>query len=169
MTRGLDPSSCRDSLSRLLGDEYSLLIQLQRQLVREHVLLSNGDIDGLEAAGSERQSCVAALLKLEDERLALCRMLGHSPNLKGLETLLLWCDPQGLLRQPLQDCTDLAGRCKEQNTRNGMLVNARLQRVSGVLGLLTTNDAAPATPVYGRKGNAFATPAPTGRMLSFSA
>ena len=169
MTRNIDPSAYRDSLSRLLGDEYSLLIQLERQLVREHGLLSKGDIEGLESVGSERQACVAALLKLEDERLGLCRMLGHSPDLKGLETLLRWCDPQGLLRQPLQDCTDLAGRCRDQNTRNGMLVNARLQRVSGVLGLLTSNEASPATPIYGRKGNAFAAPSSAGRMLSFSA
>ena len=169
MTRNIDPAFCRDTLGRLLGDEYSLLIQLERQLVREHGLLAKSDIDGLEAAGSERQTCVAALLKLEDERLGLCRMLGHSADLKGLEAMLLWCDPQGILRQALQDCTDLAGRCKEQNTRNGMLVNARLQRVSGVLGLPTSNDSTPASSVYGRKGNAFAAPAGAGRMLSFSA
>jgi flagellar biosynthesis/type III secretory pathway chaperone len=169
MTRGIDPSVCRDTLGRLLSDEYSLLIQLERQLVREHALIGKGDIDGLEAVGGERQACVAALLKLEDERLGLCRMLGHSPDLNGLETLLRWCDPQAILRQALQDCTDLAGRCRDQNTRNGMLVNVRLQRVSGVLGLLTSNDATPASSVYGRKGNAFAAPTTAGRMLSFSA
>ena len=169
MIPGIDPHTTRDSLSRLLGEEYTLLIRLERQLQREHELLAKSDIDGLDAAGNDRQGCVAALLKLEDERLGLCRMLGKSPDLAGLESVLLWCDPQGTLRQPLQDCTDLAGRCRDQNTRNGMLVNAKLQRVSGVLGLLTANDASPAAPVYGRKGNAFAPPQASGRLLSYSA
>ncbi len=169
MNAAIDPALCRDSIARLLSDEAQWLVLLEQQLTREHKLITDDDVDGLQEAGVARQSCVSKLVRIEDERLSICRQLGQSADVVGLQAILGWCDPQGSLQPALQNTTQLATRCREQNTRNGMLVSARLQRISGVVSLLNSNADAPRTNVYGRSGgnNGYATA--TGRMLSFSA
>jgi flagellar biosynthesis/type III secretory pathway chaperone len=167
MTPNVEPAHCRDSLGKLLADEAALLATLEVQLNREYQMLSDNDVDGLEAAGNERQACVAKLLKVEDERRALCRMFDQPADLKGVETLIAWCDPQAQLLPALRECAERATRCRDQNVRNGVLVGARLQRVSNMLGML--NGSGSETQVYGRTG-AGATPSPrAGRMVSASA
>jgi len=169
MNAAIDPALCRDSISRLLADEAQWLTLLEEQLALEHTLITDDDVDGLQESGTARQSCVSKLVRIEDERLSICRQLGQSADVVGLQAILSWCDPQGSLQPAMQNTTQLATRCREQNTRNGMLVSARLQRISGVVSLLNSNADAPRTNVYGRSGgnNGYATA--TGRMLSFSA
>ena len=169
MNAAIDPALCRDSISRLLADEAQWLSLLEEQLALEHTLITDDDVDGLQESGTARQSCVSKLVRIEDERLSICRQLGQSADVVGLQAILSWCDPQGSLQPAMQNTTQLATRCREQNTRNGMLVSARLQRISGVVSLLNSNADAPRNTVYGRSGgnNGYATA--TGRMLSFSA
>jgi len=167
MNTNVDPTLCRDHLGRLMQEESSLLAQLEAQLLREYQLLSDNDVDGLDAAGNTRQACVSQLLKVEDERLALCRMLGKPADLKGIEALLTWCDPQASLLPALRDCSERATRCREQNVKNGILVSARLQRVSSLLGLL--NDTGAEKQAYGRSGASGSSAPRAGRLLSASA
>jgi len=163
----IDPALCREQLGRLLDDEVATLGQLETQLQREHAMLTANDVDGLEAAGNDRQACVSKLLRIEDERRSLCRLFGKPGDLKGVESLLTWCDPAGGLLPALRDCTDRASRCRDQNLRNGALVNARLQRVSNMLGMLDAGTGSSRT--YGRQG-ANATPTPrAGRSFNASA
>jgi flagellar biosynthesis/type III secretory pathway chaperone len=163
----MDALACRSQLERLLRDETTLLQVLEQQLDAEHALLKANDIEGLEQAGGARQDTVTRLLRLEDERRQLCRLLGKGADPAGVSALLKWCDPQGALSGSYANCAAQALRCREQNDRNGALVAARLQRVSSMLGALTP--AGPAAGLYGPRGAATTGKTATGRVLTTSA
>lgn len=167
-TPSIDAGQCKSHLATLLADESALLALLDTQLRREHQLVTDNDVEGLEAAGRERQNCVGQLLKVEDERKALCHMLGQAADARGVEALLAWCDPQAELLPALRRCTEQATLCRDQNLRNGALVNARLQRVSSMLGMLNVSTAE--RSVYGRNGAGSVPPgAHAGRLVATSA
>lgn len=132
----MEAAHCRDSLDQLLSDETRSLGELKTLLAQEHELILKNDITGLERAGSARQRCVAALVQVEMERRSLCRALGRSEDHHGLESLLAWCDAGGTLKRRWLECAELAGCCREQNDRNGMLVNTRLKRIESMLNAL---------------------------------
>ena len=168
MNTAVDAAQCKVHLASLLADESALLTQLEFQLKREHQLVTDNDVEGLDEAGRERQQCVGQLLKVEDERKALCRMLGQSADPQGIEKLIAWCDPQAQLLPALRQCTDQATRCRDQNLLNGALVSARLHRVSSMLSMLNVADTE--RPVYRRNGFGAAPPGVhTGRLLTTSA
>ena len=88
----MDAALVRDTLGRLLADENAALGEFEALLDREHGALSSRDIDALEALAETRQGNVIRLLKIEDERRALCSLHGYSADLSGLSKLLAWCD-----------------------------------------------------------------------------
>jgi flagellar biosynthesis/type III secretory pathway chaperone len=157
----MDASLCREQLQRMLAVENGLLAKLETLLDTEHAFIADDDIEALEQAGQSRQSCMVELVRLEDERRSLCRMLGKKPDLSGLEELLKWCDPKGSLQAQWKECAERATRCRSLNDRNGIIVTARLKRVEGLLNIVTGRTQAPAT--YGRQG-AYAS-VPVGRMI----
>jgi flagellar biosynthesis/type III secretory pathway chaperone len=161
----VEPHACRAQLARLLTEESALLTQLDRQLQGEHEILSTNDVDRLEQAGAARQDTIARLLRLEDERRNLSRLLGRGADRIDLAAMMAWCDPQGSLAAAQSECTQLAGRCRAQNERNGALVTARLKRVTGMLDMLADNTT-PGT--YQPRATRYAA-APSGRMVSVSA
>lgn len=146
----MDPSICREHLQKLLGEESSALTQLEALLDREHELLLANDVDGLDSTGAARQECVGSLLRVEDERRSLCRMMNVPTDSHGLERLLRWCDPSSSLQRRWADCAERAARCRDHNERNGALVTARLKKVEGLLEVLTGRANQPKT--YGRQG-----------------
>jgi len=146
----MDPTVCREHLNTLLAEEAGLLGTLEALLDREHAVLQTQDVAALNATALERQERIGALAQLEEQRRSLCRLHGHSPDLAGLEKLMTWCDPSGSLISRLRLCAQGAARCRELNDRNGTLVNARLKRVEGLLGVLTGRDQRSMT--YGPKG-----------------
>lgn len=162
---GMDPHACRAQFARLLADEAAVLGELDSQLQREHQFLSTNDVDALELASNTRQQTVAKLLRLEDERRDLCRLLGQNPDKTGLAALVAWCDPTGTLAAAQSSCAQLADRCRTQNERNGALVTARLTRVAGMLDMMGTNSVA---RTYGPR-LAQTSGAPASRMVSVSA
>jgi flagellar biosynthesis/type III secretory pathway chaperone len=145
----MQPDTCREHLQNLLADEAALLLQLEKQLGQEHELLMKNDVDGLDAAGDARQATVASLLRVEDDRRSLCRMLGRSSDVAGIADLLSWCDPAGSLRAAQAQVTERATHCRTQNDRNGALVSARLNRVSGMLQALDPSPASAGTYAAG--------------------
>lgn len=164
----LDPQECRERYARHLADETTLLTQLEVQLQREYELLAANDVEALEAASAVRQQTVARLLRMNEERGALCRIRNLAADSRGFAELLAWCDPAGSLAEAQEKCAIHAQRCRAQNERNGALVTARLNRIGGMLGMLGTADSG---RTYQPPGNA-RTPAsiPTsGRMVSTSA
>jgi flagellar biosynthesis/type III secretory pathway chaperone len=163
----MEPQACLAQLGRMLADETRLLGLLAQQLQREHELLVANDVDGLEQAASARQSSVAALANVDQERRSLCRMLGHGADNAGLLALFRWCDPTGALTSHHAAASRQAQMCREQNDRNGALVNARLLRLNNMLEKLH-GSTLPATYDARSMGRANVS-APTARMLSITA
>ena len=157
----MNASACREHLEKLLTEETGALARLEGLLDKEHEFLLANDIDELERAGEARQACVVDLVRIEDERRSLCRMMNVSADHLGLEKLFLWCDPSRSLKDRIAACGARAGRCRTLNDRNGALVTARLKRVEGVLGVITGRANQP--KVYGRQGT-YETVAPSVRL-----
>jgi flagellar biosynthesis protein FlgN len=146
----VDPRVCREHLERLLVEEASTLARLEELLEKEHQYLESNNIDELERAGEARQSCIMALVAIEDERRSLCRMMNVSVDAVGLDKLLNWCDPSRQMKVRWAACAERAARCRSLNDRNGALVSARLKRVEGMLDVITGRANQP--KVYGSKG-----------------
>ncbi len=123
-----DPTLCREQLATLMAAQNAHLAALEALLMQEYELLQSRDAEGLENAGTARQQCLGHIVRIEDERRALCRATGRSEDTAGLHSLLAWCDPTGLLVPAMQEYGERTRRCREQNDRNGILVNGRLQQ-----------------------------------------
>jgi flagellar biosynthesis/type III secretory pathway chaperone len=163
----MDPKACLAQLANMLAEESRLLGLLAMQLQGEHALLVANDVDGLEQAASARQSSVAALARLDQDRHSLCRALGHGADQTGMAAMLKWCDPAGSLAAAHAGASHQAQLCRDQNDRNGALVNARLNRLNSMLGKLSGN-AAPGT--YASRGVSRGPAAvPAARILSITA
>jgi len=121
-----DSTDCREQLATLMAEQNAQLAALERLLTQEYTLLHTRDAEGLETAGTARQQCISHILRIEDERRALCRAEGRNDDVAGLHDLLAWCDPSGLLMPAMQEYRERTQRCREQNDRNGILVNGRL-------------------------------------------
>jgi flagellar biosynthesis/type III secretory pathway chaperone len=164
----MEPQACLSQLARMLADETNLLAQLAGQLQREHELLVANDVEGLEQAATARQDSVVRLSQLDQERRSLCRMLGYSADQLGLAALLKWCDSRGSLATAHATASRQAQLCRDQNDRNGALVNARLNRLGGMLDMLNGGNAGSRT--YEARGTTRSPAAsPAGRMVSISA
>jgi flagellar biosynthesis protein FlgN len=146
----MDPQTCRAQLDRLIHEETSALSELAILLDREFTHLRDSDVEALGSAMRDRHQCVARILKVDDERRGLCRTLGRSQDLKGLEALLAWCDPHGTLKSAWADCTAAALKCRGLNDRNGAMAGARLQHVQARLNALM--DRRRETVTYGPRG-----------------
>jgi flagellar biosynthesis/type III secretory pathway chaperone len=162
----VDPISCREAFASFITQESETLDELARLLEREHELLVANDVASLEEAIEERQVCMGKLVRIEDERRSMCRMLGRTPDVAGMEQLMAWCDPQGSLKPRWAECSERARRCRELNDRNGALVTARLKRVETLLHAITGKPVE--SPTYGPDGAASSTPR-SGRVLAVEA
>lgn len=158
----MDPVVCRETLDKLISEESSTLDQLVQLLEREHELLVANDVDGLDRAGQARQNCIGTLLRIEDDRKALCRALNVPTDMHGLDRILAWCDPSKQLRRRWAEVGERAARCRGANDRNGALVTARLSRVQGMLDIVTGRAGQP--KVYAKQGG-FQNQPRTGRVL----
>ena len=146
----MEPAAYREHFEKLLAEEAGALTQLETLLDREHELLLANDVDELDRAGQARHVCVGQLVRIEEERRSLCRMLDVPADPPGLKRLLQWCDPSDGLRHRWAECAERAARCRTLNDRNGALVTARLKNVEGILEVLTGRANQP--KVYGRQG-----------------
>jgi flagellar biosynthesis/type III secretory pathway chaperone len=159
----VDPSVCREHLSKLISEETRALTQLEGLLEQEHEHLIANDIEALDRTGDARQVCIGDLIRVEDDRRTLCRMLNMPTDQTGLERMLTWCDSSRTLQVRIADCAERAGRCRNLNDRNGALVSARLKRVEGLLDVVTGRSNQP--KVYGRQGG-YETSARTATVLA---
>jgi len=129
-----DPTLCREQLATLMAEQNAHLAALETLLTQEYELLQARDAEGLEKAGTARQQCIGHILRIEDERRALCRATGRNEDTAGLHSLLAWCDATELLRPAMQEYRERTQRCREHNDRNGILVNGRLQQEARTYG-----------------------------------
>lgn len=146
----MDPQTCRAQMGRLIQEESAALAELAVLLDSEFTHLKGNDVESLSDAMRQRHKCVARILKVDDERRSLCRSLGRPHDLKGLEALMAWCDPQGTLVAAWAQCMRAAGDCRALNDRNGAMAGARLQNVQARLGALI--DGRRETVTYGPRG-----------------
>jgi flagella synthesis protein FlgN len=161
----MDAATCRDQLRRLIGEESDALNELAGILDREHGYLSANDVVSLEGVTRERQRCVARIFRIDQERRTLCRDLGRSEDLKGLEDLIRWCDPERTLAGGWALCSSAAANCRALNDRNGALVGARLSHVQARLGVLIEGRREATT--YGPRGAH--SQSPSGRVVATEA
>lgn len=161
----MDPAQCRAKLGGLISDESRALNELSALLEREHGYLETNDVVALEGATRARQQCVGQIFRVDEARRSLCVELGYSLDLKGLETLIRWCDPKGTLGAGWAECSAAAVRCRQLNDRNGALVAARLKHVQARLGTLIEGSRDPVT--YGPRGAYGSSPA--GRVVTIEA
>jgi flagellar biosynthesis protein FlgN len=162
----VDPIQCRDLASRLLDEEAQTLIELETLLAREHqILIRNQHAEALEDACAARQICMGTLLRIQEERRGLLRMLGLRHEPQSVVALLDFCRAEAHLRQRWADVSSAAQRCRDLNDRNGALVQSRIRRVAGMLEILTGQSRA--APVYGPRGEQGATRA--GALLAAEA
>ena len=129
-----DSMDCREQLATLMAEVNAQLAALEGLLVQDYALLQATDVENLELAGTARQQCISQILRIEDERRALCRATGRNEDTAGLHSLLAWCDPTGLLRPAMQEYRERTQRCREHNDRNGILLNGRLQQETRTYG-----------------------------------
>jgi flagellar biosynthesis/type III secretory pathway chaperone len=146
----MDQQTCRATFGRLIQEETSALGELAVLLEREFTYLKDSEVAALSAAMRERQQCVLRILKVDDERRELCRTLGRPFDLKGIQALIAWCDPQGTLVSAWAGCTAAATRCRSLNDRNSAMAGARLQHVQARLGMLI--EGRRETVTYGPRG-----------------
>ncbi|MES1192165.1 MAG: flagellar protein FlgN [Steroidobacter sp.] len=133
----MDAKQCRQILEQSLNSEAAVLNELNELLDREHQMIISDDIDGLDKTGTQRDFYISKLLKIDADRIALCRAAGNTADKQGLKKLLDWCDPQQQLHIRWQQSTEQLQQCRNLNDRNGALVNTRLKRVEGVLDVLS--------------------------------
>jgi flagella synthesis protein FlgN len=146
----MDQAKCRETMARLLSEECMGLDELSTLLDREHRYLEANDVVSLEGATRERQRCVSRIFRIDEERRTLCRDMGRSLDLTGLQDLIRWCDPKGTLATGWAECSAAAARCRRLNDRNGALVGARLKHVEARLGTLI--DSRRESVTYGPRG-----------------
>ncbi len=143
-----------------------MLADLERLLAHEHgILTSNDSAEALETACAERQQRMGELLRIQDERRGVLKMLGQTPDNAGLDAVLRGCDLGDRLRSRWQQCAAAAGRCRQLNDRNGALVQLRMKRVEGMLEVLTGQRPGPR--VYGPQGQVAA--GPSSRLVAAEA
>ena len=141
-----EPADVRQHLHRILVEEGQLMLELERLLQQEVTILQGEDADRIARIGAVRHRCVEALMRLEQERADLTRMLSFGDGRGAIDRLLEWCDEDAVLRTRWQATLEIARRCKDINDRNGAIVGARLRRVQTLLAAM--RGAAP-PPVYG--------------------
>ena len=148
----MDAGLCREHLAELLGEEIVLLTELQQLLEEERDNIGSAEPEALQRTTRARQERLGALARIEEQRRALCTMHGETADRAGLERLRSWCDPAGELSSRLAECLGRAVRCRDLNDRNGIMVAARMKRVSELLQALTGRVTRAAT--YGPRGYA---------------
>jgi flagellar biosynthesis/type III secretory pathway chaperone len=151
----------------LLAEETQALDEIEQLLKAEYDALVAKNVATLEEAAETRRGRIGALVRIEEERRSLCRMLGHSADPAGVLEMMKWCDPQGTLTARWKDRGERAKRCRDLNDRNGALVTARLKRVETLVGMITGKDQSAAT--YGPKGGGYQQGNASGRLLSAEA
>jgi flagellar biosynthesis/type III secretory pathway chaperone len=161
----MDAATCKAELGRIMAEETRLLNELVSLLEREHGFLQADDAASLESTARERQKCIAGIYRCDEERRDLCHSTGRAQDLKGLEELMRWCDPQGTLIPGWAQCSAVAANCRQLNDRNAALVGARLKQVQARLGVLI--DGRRDGMTYGRRGTD--TPPSSGRLVATEA
>jgi flagellar biosynthesis/type III secretory pathway chaperone len=146
----MEAQACQRELGTILAEEEAALMELAGFLDREHSSLSANEVGALESVIRDRQRTVGRVVRADEQRAALCRQLGHSPDARGVAQVLRWCDTDGTLAIVWARCRAAAAHCRALNDRNSALASARLRHVQARLAALFTGRGE--TVAYGPRG-----------------
>lgn len=154
----MHPSDSRQQMKTLLEREIESASRLLAILQKEHSVLTNNDVAGLEKLVPEKQALVAMLEKLGRQRTQLLDAGGGGGNRQVLERYLQQCDSEA--RHPLAKLWDqlqaLAGECQHQNEVNGGILEIGRRHVQRVLSIL--RGQANQAELYGPDGETTSNP-----------
>ena len=128
-----------DALSAVLDDMQRSLAELADELASERAALLAADVPAIDAAGTRKQRLMQTLEQLDAERRQLA---ARAPRAAAAQQTR-WQELLVTLRE-----------CRDQNQRNGGIVNQRLGSVRRALAILTGQDSE--AGVYGRSGALYA-------------
>ena len=114
-----------DNLVDVLNEQIRCAESMLGTLNKENQALVAGDVELLNAAGADKARLVETLESLESERRGLTAAIEASLAAGGADSGDRW---QALLQ--------LISVCKQQNQRNGALVQARTEQVRAALKML---------------------------------
>jgi flagellar biosynthesis/type III secretory pathway chaperone len=131
-------AACRRELGAILAEEEAALGELASFLDREHAHLAANEVGALESVIRDRQRAIGRVVRADEQRAALCRQLGHTPDARGIAEVLRGCDTDGSLASVWGRCRAAALSCRALNDRNSALASARLRHVQARLAALFT-------------------------------
>lgn len=118
--------SVESNLIDVLEEQISCARAMLGTLESENRALQEGDSEQLNAASADKARLVESLESLEQERRELSAALGVTPTAPGsADAGGKWRELMGLIEQ-----------CRDNNLRNGSLVQARREQITVALKLL---------------------------------
>ena len=139
-----DPTLFREQLATLMAAQNAHLAALEGLLTQEYDLLQSRDAEGLEKAGTARQQYIGHILRIEDERRALCRATGRNEDPAGLHSLLAWCDPTGCCCPRCRNTASVPGAAANTTIATASWSTADCSRKHALTGPAATRVAATA-------------------------
>lgn len=118
--------SAESNLIDVLDEQITCARAMLGTLESENHALEAGDSEQLNAASADKARLVESLESLERERRELAEALGVTPAAPGSADA----------RRKWQELMGLIERCRDNNLRNGSLVQARREQITVALKLL---------------------------------
>lgn len=145
-----DQAPVRARLTSIITDCRQYADQLEDLLDQEFDALEAQDADRLEQVAAGKQSVVSSLDGLESERRTLAAAAGCDADGAGMDKLLALCGADSTLADAWQTLLEVAGRCEQNNRRNGAISLMRREQMRSAIAVLSGTTES--VPVYGPAG-----------------
>jgi flagellar biosynthesis/type III secretory pathway chaperone len=137
-------------MADLLGDSVYQALGLKETLDDERRALEAQDVGALLTILEQKEKCVSALRKLDEQRSRLCAAAGFPAGPDQMEEMVGWCDENGVVANTWQHLMEIAIDCNSRNLTNGSIIRGRKQQIEA--GLAVVRGGAPNPDTYNRSG-----------------
>ena len=145
-----DSTSARKRMAELLGDSVYHALGLKETLDDERNALEQQDVESLLTILEQKEECVRALRRLDEQRSGLCATAGFPAGPEQMDSMLGWCDVDGEVTNTWQHLMEIAIECNTRNLTNGSIIRGRKQQID--TGLAVVRGGAPSVDTYSRSG-----------------
>ena len=145
-----DATSARRRMTELLGDSVYQALGLKETLDDERDALKHQDVESLLTVLEQKETCVRALRRLDEQRSELCASAGFPAGPEQMDSMLGWCDVDGEVTNTWQHLMEIATECNSRNLTNGSIIRGRKQQID--TGLAVVRGGAPGVDTYNRSG-----------------